>query len=350
MAWQDRPYYRDRDHTAWTPLSWLMYGSFPLFTALGIRVRGHASMALYAVCVLVFGLGYGFTWQDRVENVSILFAVVLLHEFGHCLAARWVGGSAEDILMHPLGGFAMAHPPRRPLPTFLTVAAGPGVNVLICLTCGAILWSVTGWLPWNPVRPAPLSDRLFNWLDVLRYAYWVYVVSYQLLIFNLLPIFPLDGGQMLQTALWPWMGYYRSMLLSCTVGMVASVLGAMVAVASGNVGLVLLAVMGFVYCLSFRRQLVAAGPEEFADDGADYSAAYEPVTPTRRRKRTSRAARRAVAQARRSALEAKLEAERLDAILAKVSGHGMASLTWRERRVLRRATEKRRRREIELSR
>ncbi len=348
MAWQDRHYYRDRDHTAWTPLSWLMYGSFPLFTAMGIRVRAHASMALYAACVLLFGLGAGFAWQDRVENVSILFGVVLLHEFGHCLTARWVGGHAEDILMHPLGGLAYASPPRRPLPSFLTAAGGPAVNVLICLSCGAILWSISGWVPWNPFTPWPPS-RSFYWLDVYRYVYWIYFISYQNLMFNLLPIFPLDGGRMTQTILWPWLGYYRSMLLSCVIGMVASVIGGMVALASRNLGLAVLAVMGFMYCLNLRRQLLAMGPEEYASDETDYSAAYEPVTPPRRRKRTSRAARRAVAQARRSAVEAKLESERLDAILAKVSAHGMASLTWRERRVLRRATEKRRRRDIELS-
>jgi hypothetical protein len=165
-----------------------------------------------------------------------------------------------------------------------------------------------------------------------------------------MPIFPLDGGQMTQAILWPWMGYYRSMVLSCVIGMVAAVLGAMLALANANLGLAILAGMGFMTCMSLRRQLLAAGPEEYASDEIDYSAAYEPATPQRRRKRTSRAARRAVAQARRSALEATLESERLDAILAKVSAHGMASLTWRERRVLKRATEKRRKRDIELSR
>src|SRR5688572_26946288 len=118
MAWQDRPYYRDRDPSAGNPLMWLLTGSVPLFTVFGIRVRAHASMVLYAVLVLIFGLGPGYAWQDRVQNVTLLFAIVLLHEFGHCFAARWVGGEANDILMHPLGGLAMASPPRRPLPTF----------------------------------------------------------------------------------------------------------------------------------------------------------------------------------------------------------------------------------------
>src|ERR1700693_1509006 len=110
MGWQDRHYYRDQGSPSGSPLTWLMTGSVPLFTAFGIRVRAHAWFVVYVVMVLVFGLGRGFTWQARVVSVPILFGVVLLHEFGHCFTARWVGGHAEDILMTPIGGLAFAHP------------------------------------------------------------------------------------------------------------------------------------------------------------------------------------------------------------------------------------------------
>ena len=63
-------------------------------------------------------------WQVRAETMSIYFVIILLHEFGHCFAGRWVGGEADEILMTPLGGLAFARPPKRPLPTFITVAAG----------------------------------------------------------------------------------------------------------------------------------------------------------------------------------------------------------------------------------
>src|SRR6478735_4977230 len=101
MAFQDRPYYRDRSGSTGNPLMWLLTGSVPLFTAFGIRVRMHASLLLLIVLVLLFGLGQGFTWQDRLESMGILFGVILLHEFGHCFAARRVGGEANDILMWP---------------------------------------------------------------------------------------------------------------------------------------------------------------------------------------------------------------------------------------------------------
>jgi Zn-dependent protease len=347
MAWQDRHYYRDRSESTGNPLMWLLTGSIPLFTAFDIRVRAHASMLVYAALVLLFGLGTGFTWQDRVQNVTVLFAIVLLHEFGHCFTARWVGGEANEIVMHPLGGLALASPPRRPLPTFLTVAGGPAVNVLICLLCGSILWWMSGWLPWNPVLTIPIRP-FQGWLDVWRYAFWIYQISWTLLLFNLLPIFPLDGGQMVQAALWPKLGHYKSMLISCSVGMVGAALGGMVALATLNIGLAILAAFGFLYCLNLRRMLIATGPEDI--DSTDYSAAYDinAGQPSRRR-RGGWTARRAASRARKLADQERAEQSRIDAILAKVSANGMQSLSWLERRTLKNATERQRERDLERS-
>jgi Zn-dependent protease len=325
----------------------LLYGSVPLFTIFGIRVRAHASLVLYVGLVLLLGLGRDFAWQDRVLSMSMLFLLVLLHEFGHCFAARWLGGSADDILMHPLGGLAMAQPPRHPWPTFLTVAAGPAVNLLICIITGTILWISAGWLPWDPFHFIAPRWGFHHWYDLWRFDFWIYEMSLMLLAFNLLPIFPLDGGQMVQTMLWPKLGYYRSMLFSCIVGMVAAVLAAMVALATPghNIGLALLALMGFLCCFSLRRQLLAIGPEEYADE-TDYSAAYEHPVPVKRRRKISR---RAINKARRRARQQAIEQRRIDTILAKVSAQGIASLTWTERRALKKATERQRKRDLELT-
>ena len=294
--------------------------------------------------VLVFGLGQGWTWQDRIVSISILFGVILLHEFGHCFAARWVGGSADDIMMTPLGGLAMANAPHRWLPTFITVAAGPAVNVIICVGCGALLWAVNGWLPWNPLDLiAP--HRVFSWFDPIRYAYQIYFISYALLLFNLLPIYPLDGGQMLHAVLWWKLGHYRALLIACVVGMVGSVFMVATAIATRSLFLGLIGVSCFYNCFMYRKMTLAMGPEEYADE-TDYSAAYEPATPARHRRKVSQ---RAIKKARKQAADARLEQERIDQILAKVSAQGIASLTWSERRALRKATEHRRKRDVELS-
>src|SRR5688500_2940093 len=160
MGWEDRPYYRDRG-TPSNPLQWLWTGSVHLFTVAGIRVRIHASLLLVIGLVLLFGLGgFGDSIALRVQSMAMLFLIILLHEFGHCFAARPAGGTAEEILMTPLGGLAMAMAPRRPWPTFVTVAGGPAVNVVICLLCGIGIYLIHGIFPLGPWTFGSLYRRV----------------------------------------------------------------------------------------------------------------------------------------------------------------------------------------------
>ena len=151
MGWRDRDYNRsgyggDPVH----PLLNLFIGSVPFGTWFGIRVRIHASLLWVIGLTLLFEHTQGYDFRDRAISMAALFAIILLHEFGHCFAARWVGGTADDILMWPLGGLAYASPPQRPWPTFVTVAGGPMVNVIICVIYGAWLLTSAGFVPLNP--------------------------------------------------------------------------------------------------------------------------------------------------------------------------------------------------------
>ena len=357
MAFQDRPYYRDSTPSRFGPLVWLLNGSVPLFTVFGLRVRAHASLLVTVALVLLLA-NTRFYWVPGTQNaltmVVILFASVLLHEFGHCFAARGVGGEADEILMSPLGGLAFARPPRRPWPSFVTTAAGPATTAAICLLSWAVLLAVghAGRMrPWSPSGHAPLAWPL-AW--VAYYAGWVFVVNLGLLLFNLLLVFyPFDGGRMLQELLWVKLGYYRSMRIAVPIGMVGAVGVMMFAIAVRQPLLFLIGAQGLVACVQQRRALIEGGPDGFEDEqGGLYAAAYEPLTPRRRRKGrlATWAGRRAVAKARAATVAAQQEREQVDAILAKVSRGGLASLTRAERRTLRRATAARRRRDVELSR
>lgn len=363
MGWEDRPYYRDRGSGPSNPLMWLWSGSVHLFTAFGIRVRAHASLVVLIALVLLFGLGPGSSAALRVQSMSILFLVILLHEFGHCFAARWTGGEANEIVMTPLGGVALAMARRRPWPTAVTVAGGPLVNVIICIVCGFAMYMLRGvWPlgPWQFGRYVPLNSQ---WGDVYGYVAWTYAISYGLLLFNLLPVFPLDGGQLLQACLWKPLGYYRSMLITVNVGLVGSVLMAMVAIASfgnpfGGMILLIIAINCFFTCLQVRGQLRAEGPWGFQEeDSVDYAASiYGSTTTTAasRARKQSRFSKWSAARAKRRA-ESEIASEaaeqaQIDQILAKVSAHGMQSLSAAEKRALHKATERQRQRDLETGR
>jgi Zn-dependent protease len=349
MAWQDRHYYRDSGSGARNPLMWLLTGSVPLFTIFGIRVRAHAALLVFIGLVLLFGLGRGSTFQDRFASMSILFGIILLHEFGHCFAARWTGGSADDILLTPLGGLAMTMARRRPWPTFVTVAGGPLVNVIICLISGVALAVLDVKVPLNPFGFSLWGN--VAWLNLAYYLNWIYFLSYILLLFNLLPIFPLDGGQLLQSILWQPLGYFRSMMITMNVGLVGSVLlfafGLAKLGSGGGLLIVIIAAMCFINCFQMRAMLKAEGPWAFQDeDSIDYTSSLYEVERKPSRWRVRRAERRAA----KLENEERAERERIDRILEKVSAHGMHSLSWWERRALRKATEHQRQRDLELGR
>jgi Zn-dependent protease len=270
--------------------------------------------------------------------MAILFVSVLLHEFGHIFGSRIMGGRGEDILMWPLGGLAFADPPRRPWPSLVTTACGPLVNVVICLITGTVLVVLShsaDAIPWFPLRSGLKS--FIPTTTTTYYLFWIFTVNYALLMFNLLLLFyPFDGGRIVQELLWFRFGYYKSMMFATAVGMVGAVVVAAVGLASISLMLVLIAAFGMYTCVQQRQMLKEAGPYAFEEESL-YSAAYEPQTP--RRKQPSRwAARRAQKQQR----DERQEQQKIDAILAKVSAHGMNSLSWLEKRTLKQATERQR--------
>src|SRR4051794_35939783 len=113
-------------------------GSWPIFKVAGIRVYLHWSWLLVAGLELRFRADRYASQVWNVAEYLTLFAIVLLHEFGHALACRQVGGRADEIVLWPLGGIAYVSPPPRPGALLWSIAAGPLVNVfLVPLTVGA---------------------------------------------------------------------------------------------------------------------------------------------------------------------------------------------------------------------
>ena len=165
-------------------------GSLRLFRLWGIDVHVHwswLSVAMYSVSTRVPNYAAP-AWA--LAEYLMLFVVVTMHEFGHALATRQVGGQANQIVLWPLGGVAYVAPPQRPGATLWAIAAGPLVNVLLVpvfLALGRVL-AATGQFDGNP--------------DLHHFIRAINFMNISLLIFNLLPVYPLDGGQILRSLLW----------------------------------------------------------------------------------------------------------------------------------------------------
>ena len=143
-----------------------------------------------------------------VMDCVALFLIVLMHEFGHQLACRQTGGKTIDIILWPLGGVAYVNPPQRPGAQLWSIAAGPLVNVVL-IPILAVLVSTSSHLGWYDTHP-DINDFLHNF----------FVMNIFILLFNMMPVYPLDGGQILRSLLWFPFGRVNSLFIACIIGLV----------------------------------------------------------------------------------------------------------------------------------
>jgi Zn-dependent protease len=417
------------------PMTW----SFPLPRLFSVAIRVHL---LFPIVVLGFIGRIAYIdprpglWVEATVLMLMLFASVLLHEFGHCFGARWVDGEANEVLIWPLGGLANIEVPHTPWANFVATIAGPAVNLLLCLVTAALL-AGAGMMPsLNPVI-YPFDTVLYSWkdetyagnklgrgdlekftayqetgqkdqwvsltqvdtatstakngkaVDLVKVDPWkvdfrkadaekkvdeawllkaddkvvvqatpvpnsiwmvqiarLFQLNFLLLLLNLLPAFPLDGGRMLQCFLW-WRNDYRhGTLTAIFIGFLVMFATILLAIVTGEPLVLLLAV--FIY-LSCRRQwiLLEGGGEESVF-GYDFSEGYtslerEQPTPTPRRRQgwlKTWLQRRAAQKLQKEQEQREAEERRMDELLEKVQRLGLQGLTDEERRFLTRVSAK----------
>lgn len=323
----------DRNH----PLFW----SVQIGRLWGTDLRLSWWLPAYA---LMLGLLVG--WQLGLAYFAILFLVVLLHEFGHVACARGTGGSSDEVVLSPIGGLAVTQPGPGFWPQILTPAAGPAVNLLLCVVFFPGLYAPE--LVWQALdlRQLPIAALHQKTLaaDLFLLTFWI---NWFLLAINILPILPFDCGQMLQVALarrLPAESVFRGMI---SVGMFAGILLMVGGLLAHWPGLIFL---GAIVLIANILQSMQGRMTEFSDDsfmGYDFSQGYtslerssgqvsekEPRVSSWQRWRMKRDARR-----QELAREKQLQDEsQLDELLAKVHGQGFDALTRAEKKILERVS------------
>lgn len=236
-----------------------MLGSFTLGRVLGIPVRVHW---LLAALVLVLSALSPHP-LSTLGALTILFAVVGLHELGHSVVAQRYGARVFDITFWPLGGMArMSEIPEDPGAETAIALAGPAVNFVLAVIALAALGLMALVLP--PVGldvivdPSSWPDASFGSALAFRAVAgleWFLAINVVLGTFNLVPAFPMDGGRVLRAQLARRMGFLPATEAAVKVGRAIAVVMIVVGLVIGH--FVLIAVAVFVW-LAGARELLAA--------------------------------------------------------------------------------------------
>ena len=189
--------------------------SYRILTVQGTEVRIHATFLLLVAFAGWTGAvegGAAGAWHASLL-ICLMFLCVLLHEFGHVTAARRFGIKTPDITLLPIGGVArLERMPREPLQEFIVAVCGPLVNLVIALLIAVYLQEVPSLSMSVDFVNGSLLRSLMSWNLVM-------------IVFNMIPAFPMDGGRVLRALLAMVMEYGRATRLAASVGQSLAILG-----------------------------------------------------------------------------------------------------------------------------
>jgi Zn-dependent protease/CBS domain-containing protein len=210
--------------------------SIPVGTVKGTVIRIHVTFLLFLVWIAAshYARGGRDAAIEGTVFVLLLFLCVLLHEFGHVFAARRYGVQTPDITLLPIGGVArLERIPEEPSQELIIALAGPAVNVVIA----AVLFvALGGFLPPDSVEVQNPGTSMLARLAM---------VNLFLVLFNLIPAFPMDGGRVLRGLLATRFGMVRATEISATVGQFFAAAFFLLGLLGGNFLLALIAVFIF---------------------------------------------------------------------------------------------------------
>jgi Zn-dependent protease/CBS domain-containing protein len=228
-----------------------MRWSFKILTVAGIGIYLHVTF-LMLIAYLAFGAfaeGGAEAALMVVALVLSLFACVVLHELGHALTARRFGVGTRDITLLPIGGVArLERIPREPIQELLIAVAGPLVNVVIAIVLSGLMLAL-GLSPFE--GPLSLEAQEENDLVTITagagpYLKTLLAVNVFMVLFNLVPAFPMDGGRILRSLLAMRLSHHRATRIAAAAGQLFAIAFGIIGMLNGHFILILIAVFVFL--------------------------------------------------------------------------------------------------------
>ncbi len=222
-----------------------MKWSFKVANILGIDLKIHISFFL----ILILG---AMQWKSfgpggmafGIVLMSLLFLCVTLHEFGHSVVAQRLGITVREIILLPIGGVAMlSRNPDKPVQELLIAVAGPAVNIVIGAAIAIYLglYSIVNHL--NLVGLIHAASAGPSWQALLV---WLLNANIMLVVFNMIPAFPLDGGRVFRALLGFFMSWRRATSIATSVGQFLAIGLGMLAIFAGQIFLGIIAILLFM--------------------------------------------------------------------------------------------------------
>jgi Zn-dependent protease len=345
------------------PFAW----SIPLGRLFGITIRVHLLFPVVAVGLILRAAyqkdAQPGQWIDYAVVMAVLFFSVLLHEFGHCFAARFMQGDATEVLLWPLGGLANCEVPHTPRANFVVAAGGPAVNIVLGLLAALLLFLIEPSLQpvWDPryclARGAdgliPLHLWNGEWRPFQPFSIQVLVshlfwTNWFLSLINICLVgFPFDAGRMLQSVLWNYFGYRQATIIAVFVGFVVMFIVGLYSILANEVLALGLCVFIYVSCKHQWIVLETGGEESLF--GYDFSQGYtslerdQPATtqaPPKQSWWSRWRQKRAAKKLQREIEQREAEERRMDQLLEKISSQGLTALTDEERRFMKQFSDR----------
>lgn len=206
-----------------------MKGTLKIARLFGIPVFVHWSFSLLFLYIAYMGFTENHSWEyisTMCFYIICTFGCVLLHEFGHVLSARYFGIGTQDVIILPIGGLARLNKiPEKPIQELIVAIAGPLVNVALCiLFVLALVFGYGAELYFSELfLDNPPHDLLFDVNKSATFLLLMAKANFVLMLFNLIPAFPMDGGRVFRALMSMQFSRTRATLIASVLGQICAV-------------------------------------------------------------------------------------------------------------------------------